>query len=150
MLSNIPGCACDPMGCSPPGSSVHGILQARILEWVVIPSSKGSSQPREGTLVSYIEGNFFFFYCLSHQGSLCLPTSNQNPSARHVCVCLNSHCDYSSASQEGPQLPVNQWVSTDTWIVMSVTAQYGSCRGEKCSSILLRALGVKSVLSKTE
>ena len=34
---------CDPMGYSPPGSSVHGILQARILEWVVMPSSKGSS-----------------------------------------------------------------------------------------------------------
>ena len=37
---------CDPMDCSPPGSSVHGILQARILEWVAIPSSRGSPQPR--------------------------------------------------------------------------------------------------------
>ena len=34
---------CDPMDCSPPGSSVHGILQARILEWVAIPFSRGSS-----------------------------------------------------------------------------------------------------------
>ena len=38
---------CDPMDCSPPGSSVHGILQARILEWIAIPFSKGSSQPRD-------------------------------------------------------------------------------------------------------
>ena len=37
---------CDPLGCSPPGSSVHGIPQARILEWVAMPSSRGSSQPR--------------------------------------------------------------------------------------------------------
>ena len=37
---------CDPMCCSPPGSSVHGIFQARILEQVAIPSSKGSSWPR--------------------------------------------------------------------------------------------------------
>ena len=37
---------CDPTDCSPPGSIVHGILQARILEWVVMPSSKGSSQLR--------------------------------------------------------------------------------------------------------
>ena len=37
----------DPMDCSPPGSSVHGILQARILEWVAIPFSSGSSQPRD-------------------------------------------------------------------------------------------------------
>ena len=38
---------CDPMECSPPGSSVHGILQARILEWVTILFSRRSSQPRD-------------------------------------------------------------------------------------------------------
>ena len=38
---------CDPMACSPPGSSVHGISQAKILEWVAISSSRGSSRPRE-------------------------------------------------------------------------------------------------------
>ena len=38
---------CDPMDCNLPGSSVHGILQARLLEWVVMPSSRGSSQPRD-------------------------------------------------------------------------------------------------------
>ena len=38
---------CNPMDCSPPGFSVHGILQARILEWVAIPFSRGSSQPRD-------------------------------------------------------------------------------------------------------
>ena len=37
---------CDPVDCSLPGSSVHGILQARILEWAAIPFSRGSSQPR--------------------------------------------------------------------------------------------------------
>ena len=50
---------CDPMDCSPPGSSMHGILQARILEWVVMPSSRGSSQPRDQTCVSYLAGGFF-------------------------------------------------------------------------------------------
>ena len=38
---------CDPMDCSPPGFSVHGILQARILEGVAMPSTRGSSQPRD-------------------------------------------------------------------------------------------------------
>ena len=38
---------CDPVDCSPPGSSVHGILQARILEWAAMPSSRESSQPRD-------------------------------------------------------------------------------------------------------
>ena len=49
----------DPMDWSPQGSSVHGILQARILEWVAIPFSKGSSQPRVWTQVSHIAGRFF-------------------------------------------------------------------------------------------
>ena len=41
---------CDPKDCSLPGSSVHGTLQARILEWVALPFSRGSSQPRSPTL----------------------------------------------------------------------------------------------------
>ena len=45
---------CDPMDCSPPGSSIHGIPQARTLEWIAISSSKGSSWPRDRTHVSCI------------------------------------------------------------------------------------------------
>ena len=45
---------CDPLDCSLPASSVHGILQAGILEWVVMPSFRGSSQPRAQTRNSYI------------------------------------------------------------------------------------------------
>ena len=47
--------------------TVHGVLQARILKWVAIPYSRGSSQPRDGTQVSHIAGRFF--YQLSHKGS---------------------------------------------------------------------------------
>ena len=50
---------CDPMGCSPPGSSVHKILQARMLEWVAISSSREPSQPRDQIQVSYVAGGFF-------------------------------------------------------------------------------------------
>ena len=50
---------CDPVDCSLPGSSLHGILQARILEWVAISFSRGSSQPRDGTRVSFIAGRRF-------------------------------------------------------------------------------------------
>ena len=49
----------DTLDCSPPGSSVHGILQARILQWVAMPFSRGSSQPRDQTWVSRIAGTFF-------------------------------------------------------------------------------------------
>ena len=50
---------CDPMDCSLPGFSVHGILQARILEWVTTSFSRGSSQPRNQTWVSHIGGRRF-------------------------------------------------------------------------------------------
>ena len=43
---------CNPMDCSPPGSSVHSIFQARILEWIVIPSFRGSFHPRDWTYIS--------------------------------------------------------------------------------------------------
>ena len=45
---------CNTLDCSPPGSSVHGIFPARTLEWVAMPSSKGSSQPRDRTHDSYV------------------------------------------------------------------------------------------------
>ena len=50
---------CDAMDCSPPGSSVQGILQARVLQWVAISFSKGSSRLRDQTHVSCIAGGFF-------------------------------------------------------------------------------------------
>ena len=50
---------CDPMDSSPPGSSVPGILQARILEWVAMPSSRESSQPWDQIQISCIAGRFF-------------------------------------------------------------------------------------------
>ena len=58
---------CDPMDLSPPGSSVRGILQARILQWVAKPFSRGSSPPRDWTWVSYSscigrQGFLFFFF----------------------------------------------------------------------------------------
>ena len=74
----------DPMDCSPPDSSIHGILQARILEWVATPSSRGSSWPRDRTHISYVSYTYrwvLYHYC--HLGrrrasfsvgtSICLP-----------------------------------------------------------------------------
>ena len=58
---------CDPMDCSPPGSPIHGIFQARVLEWVAIFFSRGSSWPRDRTWVSHTAG--WRFYHLSPQGS---------------------------------------------------------------------------------
>ena len=56
---------CDPVDCSLPGSSLHGILQARIVEWVTISFSKASSQPRDRTRVSHIIGGHFNLWAKS-------------------------------------------------------------------------------------
>ena len=64
------------MDCDPPGSSVHGISQARILEWVAISSSRGSSWPRDRTRIFRIVGKFFYY--LSHWGK----------AHTRVCVCV--------------------------------------------------------------
>ena len=50
---------CDPMDCSLPGSSIHGIFQARVLEWVAISFSRRSSQPRDRTHISRLAGRCF-------------------------------------------------------------------------------------------
>ena len=64
------------MDSSPPGSAIHGIFQARVLEWAAISFSRGSSQPRDRTRVSYIADRRF--YPLSHQGSPMLLTPQHN------------------------------------------------------------------------
>ena len=54
---------CDPMGCSLPGSSVHGISQARILQWVAMPSSRGSPLPRDQTLACLLRFRWILSCC---------------------------------------------------------------------------------------
>ena len=56
---------CDPMDCSLPRSSVHGIFQARVLEWVAIAFSRGSSQPKDRTQVSCIVGRRFTVWAIT-------------------------------------------------------------------------------------
>ena len=58
LVTQSPLTLCDPMDYSLSNSSVHGTLQTRILEWVVIPFSRGSSQPRNRTWVSCVAGRF--------------------------------------------------------------------------------------------
>ena len=69
VTQSCPTC-CNPMNCIPPGSSVHGILQARILEWVAISSSRGSSGPRDWGRLSCVSCIGRQILCpLSHLGS---------------------------------------------------------------------------------
>ena len=74
---------CDPMDCSLPGSSVHGIFQARLLEWIAISFSRGSSWPRDWTKVSRIAGIPFTIWATREAKSSLI--------RKHVCV---SKMDY--------------------------------------------------------
>ena len=65
---------CDPVDYSPPGSSVHGILQARVLEWVAISFSRASSWPRDRTQVSRIAGRRFNLWATREAPSIHLLT----------------------------------------------------------------------------
>ena len=96
---------CNPMDCSPPRSSDHGILRARILEWVAIFFSRGSSRPRDQTWVSCLTGRFFTLWTTREapktdrsQHSLvdCLP------SAQELCFPLNLKATLRCL---GPHLP---------------------------------------------
>ena len=78
---------CDHMGCSPPGSSVHGILQARILEWVAIPFSRESSRPRGWTQASRIPGRFSTIWATreAHFNFICLMKFSACSNASGTC-----------------------------------------------------------------
>ena len=86
---------CDPMDYSPQGSSVHGIFQARILEWVDMPSSRGSSRPRDRTLVSRIVGRHFTAWAtredpISYQVVTIAKTSSVNCTSNDLHLYLPS------------------------------------------------------------
>ena len=131
---------CHPMDCSPPGPTVHGILQARILERVAMPSSRGSSPPRDQTLVFYVSciGRWVLYhYC--HLGSLFyrldfvnaktqagellrLLKAEEGEEQRHSQVCLAPkptpphHCD--SLSRGSSFLPLPPFLEVQKWVSM--------------------------------
>ena len=80
---------CDPKDCSPPSFSVHGILQARTLEWVAMPSSRGSSQLREQTRVSCISGGFFTVWATREAPVVLVSLFNPYVLPPSLSVCLS-------------------------------------------------------------
>ena len=95
-----------PMGCSPPGSSVHGILQARMLEWVAIPFSRESSQPRDQTLLSDVAGRFFTIWA-TREAPL-------NYNDMEMYLVWSSSVAVSKVSPTAPQYQVEGWYLSDS------------------------------------
>ena len=98
---------CDPVNCSPPGSSVHGILQTRLLEWVATPSSRGSSWPRLWSCISYV--SFIGRQVLYH---LCLLGS----------PCILAHLLYSVQ-----EMRVWSWVGKISCLLLEKEMAIQSC-----------------------
>ena len=93
---------CDLVDCSPPGSSVHGILQTRILEWVAISFSRGSSWPRDRTQVSHIAGRCFNLWATGKPSRQSQVFYNSN---KHLCGTYNVERWTTSWVQEQWQSP---------------------------------------------
>ena len=101
-----------PMDCSPPSSSVHGILQARILEWVAISYCWGSSQPRDRTCVSCLADRFFTTSTTweAHAAAAAAAKSLQ------LCPTL---CDPIGGSPPGSTVPGVLQARTLEWVAIS-------------------------------
>ena len=104
---------CNPMDCSLPGSFVYGFPQARILEWFAMPSSRGSSQPRDQTQISCTAGRFFtmstgFF---SIERSLVKESENEVTQSC-LTLCDPMDCSLRGSSIHGIfQARVLEWVA---------------------------------------
>ena len=109
---------CDPVDCSPPGSSVHGISQGRILEWVAFPSSRGSSPPRDQTQVSNVSCHACMHALaksLQSCPTLCDPTDSSPPGSsvpgilqarilQWVAISFSNPCMHAKLLQSCPTL----------------------------------------------
>ena len=111
--------SCDPIDWSQPGSSVHGILQARILEWAAIPFSLGSSLPRDGTWVSCIADKIFRDCCLdSHHCPMSFDNwfvaSRSTSSTPYIWIkCLSSYLVYNNFKMSQHQR--SRWYQQPGW-----------------------------------
>ena len=104
--------SCDPLDCSLPGSSVHGILQERILDWVVMPSPRGSSWPRDWTQVSCIAGSLLNNWTNREAASMYYAAAK----SRQLCPTL---CNPIDGSPPGSPVPGILQARTLEWVAIS-------------------------------
>ena len=157
------------MDCSPSGSSVHGILQARILEWVSMPSSRGSSQPRDWTQVFCLLHCRWILYHLIHQGSprilewVAYPFSRGSSQLRNRTrvSCITGRFFTSWATREAPQIECNlyqnlNWLLCRNWqadprTLKKIQGTYNSLKSlEKDSNLEDSYLSVSELATKLQ
>ena len=104
---------CSPMDCIPAGFSVHGILQGRILEWVAMPSSRRSSQPRGQTRIS----------CISCIAGRSFPTEPPGKPCLIACWSVNNWSEISSNTRSNKSQPLPGGSADLYWSVCSMLWQ---------------------------
>ena len=126
---------CNPLDCSPPGSSINGTLQARILEWVAMPFSSRSSQPRDQTCVFCIGREIL--YLLSHQGNprllltlSLLSSSYELRNGAHICFIACSGLK-AMCGQKGREPDVTVFFNWHQWRRM-LPCWTGTCLCSTC------------------
>ena len=117
---------CSPMGCSPPGPSVHGILQARRLKWVSMPSSRGSSWLWDGTRVSCIAGRFFTVWATREAQTLSLIPSNDLPRTKMYWNTQSwfSYNFQTSSKRHEPNSRMNSQLSTLSHVALFTASAF--------------------------
>ena len=103
---------CDTVDCNPPGSSVHGILRAGILEWAAFSFSRGSSQPRDGAQVSRVAGRCFTIWATREVQPLTLFRLQQAKELRFKLISSASKMNGLS-SMPHYLFQVYKWVNKD-------------------------------------
>ena len=119
---------CDPMDCHPPGSSVHGISQASILEWIAIPFFRGSSHPRNQSQVSCVAGRFFIWATREAQiqSPIPLPCSSTRETSAHTSLSFSWQCTARVSAPWSsllPILPSSGWCPVGCWGASETTCQ---------------------------
>ena len=115
---------CDPVDCSLPGFSLHGILQARILEWVTISFSRGSSRPRDRNWVSCIGGRHFNLWATREAPQKMFVAAGTAESLQS-CPTL---CDPIDGSPPGSPIPGILQARTLEWVAILGRFQFTTCR----------------------
>ena len=133
------------MNCSPPGSSAHGILRARIWEWVAISSSRGSFQSRDGTQVSYLAGRFFTIW-VNREALICLEGKQ-----KILCSIRAERSQEGSTLKASPTCANTEFVTpfhpSHGWL--QCRSRWGSVRVLRWSHLLQREFRLQSLSSQT-
>ena len=102
------------MNYSPPGSSVHGVLQARVLEWVAISFSRGSSWPRDWTWVSCIAGRFFTIWATRKMCIKYITVTRSNTNMSYFYYMYKEILSNHTANSQRTEIPTNTFYTQST------------------------------------